>query len=223
MDIPKLPPSALPNSQPETPPSKPRLINEIAAAITHDLQELEKPAPPVDRADIRPLDTSGGLQILLAEIRAAFELTAESIGSASAGDSGGAGDTTATSPTQAARQIVEWVLQSLPVDATDAAAWSAALFRTETALQAGLQQATTAVSSWRQVPEAVVDAVKQSGALVLLVLSDESPNPLWLRPEWVGLAPRLERFWRRRRAARRHLTDPDHWQWSLDDYDEPRR
>jgi hypothetical protein len=28
-------------------------------------------------------------------------------------------------------------------------------------------------------------------------------------PEWLGLAPAIERFWRRRRLVRRGLTDPD--------------
>jgi hypothetical protein len=32
---------------------------------------------------------------------------------------------------------------------------------------------------------------------------------MWLRPEWLGLAPRIERFWRRRRLTRRGLADPD--------------
>jgi hypothetical protein len=202
MDVSKLPPSGLPANPPETPLTKERLTSELAA-------------PASDEADIRGLDITGGLQIFLAETRAAFELTAESIG--------GAGDMFAPTPVQAARQIVEWVLQSLPDDAGDAAVWTAALVRAESALQLGIQQAQSTVSNWRDVPDAVVDAVKQSGGLVLQVLGDDRPNPLWLRPEWVGLAPRLERFWRRRRTARRRLTDPDHWRGSLDDHDEQRR
>jgi hypothetical protein len=129
----------------------------------------------------------------------------------------------APNPVQTARQIVEWVLQALPDDASDPVVWTTALVRAESALQLGIQQAEITVSNWHDVPEAVVDVVNQSGVLVLQVLSDDRPNPLWLRPEWVGLAPRLERFWRRRRAARRRLTDPDHWQGSLDDHDEQRR
>jgi len=46
--------------------------------------------------------------------------------------------------------------------------------------------------------------------LVFLVLGDEPQNPLWRRPEWVGLAPQLQRFWRRRRLAHRRLMDPDY-------------
>jgi hypothetical protein len=202
MDVSKLPPSGLPANQPEMPLNKERFTSEPAV-------------PASDKADIRGLDITGGLQIFLAETRAAFELTAESFGAA--------GDVFAPTPVQAARQIVEWVLQSLPDDAGDAAVWTAALTRAESALQLGIQQGQSTVSNWRDVPDAVVDAVKQSGSLVLQVLGDDRPNSLWLRPEWVGLAPRLERFWRRRRAWRRRLTDPDHWRGNLDDHDEQRR
>jgi hypothetical protein len=80
----------------------------------------------------------------------------------------------------------------------------------ETALQTGLASAITAVSAWRDVPAAVVDAAKETRALVFSVLADEPQNPLWLRPEWAELAPRLQRFWRRRRLARRRLMDPDY-------------
>jgi len=77
-------------------------------------------------------------------------------------------------------------------------------------LQTGFASAISAVSAWRDVPSAVVDAAKETRALVFSVLGDEPQNPLWLRPEWVGLAPRLQRFWRRRRLARRRLMDPDY-------------
>jgi hypothetical protein len=226
MDISKAPPPGFPAQQPDTAPSKDRLINEIETAVTKDLEELEEAAPASDQPDIRPLDIPGGLQILLAEIRAAFQQIAEFSGlprtpSASPGF-GAAGDNQATDAVQTARQIVELLLQSLPDDAGDAAGWTSALMRSESALQAGLQQAVTTVSTWRGVADVVVDTVAQSGTLVIQALSEETPNPLWLRPEWVGLAPRLERFARRRRAARRRLTDPDHWQGSLDDHEQPR-
>jgi hypothetical protein len=225
MDVSKLPPSGLALQQPETPPSKDRLAGEIAAAISEDLEKLEGQAAPtgLDKADIRPLDIPGGLQILLAETRSAFLEIAESIGSSAGPMPGTGNDPVAAGPMQAARQIVEWTLQSLPDDASDAAVWTCALIRAETALNVGLQQAVNTVSAWRDVPGPVLETVQQSGALVLQVLSEELPNPLWLRPEWVGLAPRLERFSRRRLAARRRMTDPDHWQGNLDDNEEQRR
>jgi hypothetical protein len=216
MDISTLLSPGIPAQPPETPPSKDRLTSEVEAALTKDLEDLEQAAPASEQPDIRPLDIPGGLQILLAETRAAFQQSAEF---------GALPPSPASSPSypvQTARQIVELVLQTLPDDASDAAAWTSALMGTESALQAGLQQAVTTVSTWRNVPDVVIDGVAQSAALVVQALSEETPNPLWLRPEWVGLAPRLQRFVRRRRAARRRLTDPDHWQGSLDDNEQPR-
>jgi hypothetical protein len=99
----------------------------------------------------------------------------------------------------------------------DAAAWSAALDRAQTALDSGLQRATDAVAAWRDVSPAVLDATRDARALVAAVLSDELPNPLWLRPEWLGLAPRLERL--RRRALRRRWIDPDYAQAPREDVD----
>jgi len=154
-----------------------------------------------DRADIRPLDIPAALQILLAEVRAALDLQA--------GFSRGG---TLESPVQAAQNLVEMVLQAMPDDAPDVSAWAQALVRMEAALQTGLARGLAAVSAWRDVPSAVLDAAKETSALVFSVLADEPQNPLWLRPEWVGLAPRLERFWRRRRLARRRLMDPDYEQ-----------
>jgi hypothetical protein len=87
----------------------------------------------------------------------------------------------------------------------------------ESALQTGLERAINAVTVWHDVPAAVVDAAHETRALVLLALSDEPQNPLWLRPEWAGLAPRFERFWRRRRFARRRLADPDYSSGTFDD------
>jgi hypothetical protein len=162
------------------------------------------------------------LQILLAETRAALQLIVELADSPAAPNFRGGSDVTAADPALAARQIVELVLRALPEEAGDAEIWTSALLRVESALEAGLQQSVSTVSNWRDVPQVVVDSVAQSAALVLQALSEEMPNPLWLRPEWVGLAPRLERFWRRRRAARRRLTDPDHWQGSLDDFEQQR-
>jgi hypothetical protein len=101
-------------------------------------------------------------------------------------------------------------------------AWSAALARVEMALQSGLDRGIDAVSLWRDVPAIVVDAAKEARTLVFSTLGDEPQNPAWLRPEWAGLAPRLERIWRRRRLARRLLTDPDYSPGNPDDDSEQR-
>ncbi len=186
-------------------------------------QPPARTAAIADRADIRPLDIPAALQILLAEVRASFDLQAILMD----GDTGGAG---AESSNQAVRALLNMVLQALPDETAsspewnapgNAAAWSAALLRVDDALQAGLDRAISAVTAWRDVPASVVDAAEQTRTLVFAILNDDPQNPIWLRPEWAGLAPRFERFWRRRRFVRRHLTDPDYSSGSFDD-NEPR-
>jgi hypothetical protein len=143
-------------------------------------------------------------------------------------DPAGAG---AESPAQAVRALLQMVLQALPDETAsslesnapgNAPAWSAALTRVDDALQAGLDRAVGAVTAWRDVPASVVDAAKETRASVFAILGDDPQNPIWLRPEWAGLAPRYERFWRRRRFVRRHLTDRDYSSGSFDDGGEPR-
>jgi hypothetical protein len=183
--------------------------------------------PPADLADIRPLDVSGALQILLAEVGAALDLQlgaaitpgAVTSSAATAATSSTAG-AIAQSPDQAARQMVDMFLQALPDDAGDAPAWTAALVRADAALQSGSEQAVGVVTQWRDVPAAAVDAVAEARALFSAALGDELQNPLWLRPEWMALAPLLQRFRRRRRNARRRLTDPDYPTPSLDEPEE---
>jgi hypothetical protein len=179
-------------------------------------QGLQSPAniaTIADRADIRPLDIPAALQILLAEVRSSFVLQALLM----SGDGGVALD----DPSQAARALVETVVRSMP-DVASVATWTATLVRAETALQTGLERGISAVSVWRDVPETVVDATKETRALVYSAFGEEPQNPIWLRPEWAGLAPRFERFRRRRRLARRHLTDPDYSSGGFDGGDEHR-
>jgi hypothetical protein len=163
-------------------------------------QSASAVAPAPDRANIRPLDIPAALQILLAEVRVAFGLTALGMGSDA--------NILIDSPPQAARAVLEVFLSN------DAQA--------EALLQAGLDRGIGAISAWREVPPMVVDAAKETRALILSLLADDSQNPAWLRLEWASLAPRLERFRRRRRLARRQLSDPDYPERSLDDNDEHR-
>jgi hypothetical protein len=165
-------------------------------------QSPAKTASIQTRADIRPLDIRAALQILLAEVRASFELSALPMS--------GDGAVVLDDPTQAARAAVEMLLQSMP-EGLDLAAWTAGLLRAETALQTGLQRAIDAVTVWRDVPAAVLGATQETRTLVFAVLGEQPQNPIWRQPEWAALYPRLERFWRRRRVARRHLTDPDYF------------
>jgi hypothetical protein len=183
----------------KTPPLDSAASRAATTAAEQGAQSAAASVGVADRADIRPLDIPAALQILLTEMRAALDLQT--------GSSGGAA---LDSPVQAAQELVRMILQSMPDETPDVSAWTQALARMETALQTGLASAITAVGAWRDVPAAVVDAAKETRALVFSVLGDEPQNPLWLRPEWVGLAPQLQRFWRRRRLARRRLMDPDY-------------
>jgi hypothetical protein len=166
-------------------------------------------AGAADRANIRPLDMPAALQILIAEVRASFELTALNMEP----DVNILADT----PPQAARAVLQLFLQSVPEEAPSIPGWAAAVAQAENSLQAGLDRGIAAVVAWRDVPSIVVDAAKDTHALIFSALSDEPQNPAWLRPEWAGFAPRLERFWRRRRLARRRLTDPDYRERNADD------
>jgi hypothetical protein len=204
MDVTKLPAQgAAAIRAPTTTPAEPGSQSAPKAAIA-------------DRADIRPLDIPAALQILLAEVRASLDLQAVLMS--------GDGSAVLSTPPQAARLLVEMVVQSLPdeADEADVAAWTAALVHVETALPIGLERAIDAVTAWRDVPFMVVDATKETRALVFSVLGDDPQNPIWLRPEWAGLAPKFERFWRRRRSARRRLTDPDYSSETFDDGHERR-
>ena len=165
-------------------------------------------APPADHADIRPLGTIGALQILIAEVRASLVLTLEVAISQSPANA--QGPVIAQDSTQAAHELLQMFLREIPEDASDAPAWTDTLVRVEAAVQSGMERALGVVTQWRDVPAAAVDAVKDTQVLFLSALGDEPMDPLWLRPEWAGLAPIFHRFRRRRRIARRRLTDPDY-------------
>ena len=206
-----------------SPPATAAAHTPTAPGVEQGPQSPASAAPVVDRADIRPLDTPAALQILLAEVRAAFELQAIAMGSNAS--------EVPNSPPQAARMLVQMLLGAMPdegekpdegavpdvsamLEIASTPSWNAVLARVETALQAGLDRGIEAIMVWRDVTANVVDAAKEARALVFSTLGDDPQNPVWLRPEWVGLGPQFERFWRRRRLARRHfahrhLTDPD--------------
>lgn len=203
MDVTKAPP-------PGTPASRAATASPAGAGS----QPSADPAAELaaDRANIRPLDVPAALQILLAEIRAAFELTALGMPTETSASVEG--------PPQAARAILQSFLQAIPEeDSMDVPAWTAAVAQAEAALLAGLERGIAAISAWRNVPAPAVDAAKETQLLMVGALGDDALNPAWLRPEWAGFAPRLERFRRRRRFARRRLIDPDYPNGSLDDSD----
>jgi hypothetical protein len=194
MEISKVPPAEIPTVRSGT-----------AAMTGQDLPAAADIAPTADRADIRPLDISAALQILLAEARAGFGLAADAPLAQGALD-----------PVQTARVLVEMFLQAVPEDASDPPAWTAAVLQAETVMRSSIELAISVVSQWRDVPPPVLDAVKETHVLYVTALGDDLQNPLWLRPEWMAFSPLYQRF-RRRRAARRRLTDPDYAPGSLDE------
>lgn len=173
-------------------------------------------APPADHADIRPLDTAGALQILIAEVRAELDSALQAAISQSPVNAHG--PVIARDSAQAAHELVQMFLREIPQDVAAAPAWISTLLRVEAAVQSGMERALGIVTQWRDVPAGALDAVTETRLLFLSALADDLPNPLWLRPEWLGLAPVLQRFRRHRRIARRRLTDPD---YSTAGFDEP--
>jgi hypothetical protein len=128
-----------------------------------------------------------------------------------------------SSPAQASPVLMRLFLQAVPDDAGNPARWAATVTQLEVTLQSALDRAVAAVEQWRNVPQVVVDAARETRSLVMSQLSDDPPGPLWLRPEWMWLSPRMERFRRRRRLARRGLTDPDLWSLREDDTRQEKR
>ena len=102
-------------------------------------------AAALDRIDIRPLDIPAALQILLAEVRASFELTALDL---TAPDTETGTSILADNPSQTARAVVQVFLQALTENIAGAPLWIAALARVETALQQGLDRGIAANSGW---------------------------------------------------------------------------
>jgi hypothetical protein len=168
--------------------------------------------PPPDRADIRPLDVSGAMRILIAEIRAGLDLPAAADGSDApdgwTGAMAGAGVAT-QGPLQTARQSIQLLLDALPGEDADPAADSAAVAGVELDFHAAMDRALAAIANWPEVPKGVIDAaVEVRVHVTTLTTEDPAPNnALWLRPEFLGLAPGILAFRRRRRS--RGLTDPD--------------
>ncbi len=174
--------------------------------------------PALDRTDIRPLDLAGALQILLAEVRAELTrvlLQTTDISTPTAVGAPSSAPADALLP--AARDILESVLNSLPQSSLEVAVWSEALPAVDAAVASGLARAASIIEAWRDVPGPVVSAALGLRTLVANALSDEPLNPIWLRPEWLDLAPRLMRLRRRRKFLQRRLTDPDYRTSFFDD------
>jgi hypothetical protein len=110
-----------------------------------------------------------------------------------------------SSPAQASPMVMRLFLRAVPDEADNAATFT----QLEDTLLSALDRAVSAVEQWRDVPQVVVDAARETRALVMSQLADDATSLVWPRPEWLWLTPHLERYRRRRRLARRGLTDPD--------------
>lgn len=174
-----------------------------AASGTAGQAQNSTAARVLDEADIRLLDVPAALQILLFETSDALGLELPAV--------------PAQSADQAAGQIIDGFLRTAPAaDAIHAAdpadpaalAWVRAADQSEAALVRGIERAMLAVGAWRGVTEDVIESIATSRGIVTAALIDEPAPKFLTRPEWLGLAPRIERYRRRRRALRR-LRDPD--------------
>ena len=169
----------------------------VDAAVAAEAQSAVPLA--ADRASIRPLALPDALQILIAEVRASLSAALDQT------------DAMVQSAPQAASKLVDLYVRAMPEDAGPPAKWLEALKGVQAAFDGGIDRGLDVVAQWREVPREVLDAVREAHTLALVALGDEPPADLWVRPEWLGLAPQLARLRRLRRRARLRLTDPDYW------------
>ncbi|HEY2684059.1 MAG TPA: hypothetical protein VGI93_11155 [Steroidobacteraceae bacterium] len=199
------------------------VAGQTAQAVPTRTEQRASPGSPVpiaaaDRADIRPLDVTGALQILISEVRAELDAALLSMGAESPPESGARPE----NPQAAVLSLLESVLPAYLQDPQDLAAFSRAVPSLDSARQTGTLRALDLVASWKEVPAAAVEAVKQAVAGAGNLLDEDTVTPLWLLAEWASLAPKLERYRRRRRRLRRWLTDPDFKSAPLDEEQPPR-
>ncbi len=116
-----------------------------APAAEQGPQSPASAAPIADRADIRPLDIPAALQILLAEVRAAFELQAVAMGERHRR----AARQPAASGAARCCRCLSVRCRMKPRACRHGVQL---LARVETALQTGLDRGIEAVSAWRDVP-----------------------------------------------------------------------
>jgi len=237
MEVSKVPPADLPAPRAGTAAGSsagPATVALTATATDAESSSAANVMSVADFADIRPLDLVAALQILVAEVRAGLDASLEgpmvpgattqnAATQNAVGQNPIAQNPIAQNPVQAAHELVDMYLRALPEDASDASAWTAALIQVETAVQSSLERAVSVVAAWRDTPPSVVDAAKETRVLFIEALGDEAQNLSWLRPEWMGMGAPFHRFWRRRRNARRRLTDPDYPLVNLDENEEFRR
>ena len=179
-------------------------------------QRLQAPgAGMADQFDISPLDVSAALRILIAEVRQAVatglpELLLPSTPTPVTAPVPPIAPATAATPGAAAGSLVATFLAAVPADEADAGAWMQAVARLEQAFLAGYERAATIVTAWSGVTPEVLASVHASQTLFVAALTSAHEPDGLVRAEWLRVAPRLQRFRRRRRVLQRRLEDPDH-------------
>ncbi len=190
-----------------------------------DSESADEASAAGDRVDIGPLSLPGALQILIAEIREALAAELPVLPPAPSSSQAPQG----TDP--AAQRLVELYLQavsSADERLPEGKNWLARLAGIDASVETGFERALQVVSAWREVTPAVIASLQEArGLLASALATDEAIgnpadmggsatglrdpfNPAWLlRPEWLRLAPRLDRFRRLRRKMRRSALDPD--------------
>jgi hypothetical protein len=197
----------------------------VPTALTSQAEAaLASTAAAADQVHIHPLDVVGALLILIAEVRADLSLPGDvphiefaappalsppaPVPVAQLVEAAGA----ASNAVPAAPQmLVQMLLQAVPpIQTQPPAEWLAAAMQVEAVLVGALDKGVNAVTAWHDVAPSVVEAAHEARAMFAAATSEDPPNLLWLRPEWLGLAPVMQRYWRRRRYARRVPSDPDY-------------
>jgi hypothetical protein len=168
----------------------------------------------LDEALISALDDATALRILLAEVRQFLvaDLPGTTPRSAPAMLPPLA---TPTTPVAAAGGLLATFLAALPADESDPGAWIDAVAGLEQIFRTAYESAAAIVTAWRGVTPDVIGSVREAQTLFVTAIAAGRDDGL-VRAEWLEVAPHLDRFRRRRRAARRRLEDPDH-RWPEND------
>lgn len=201
MDIPKLPPlPAVPAA------SRPGVPGDRTA------QAASAPKPPTDGFGFKPLDLASALKILISEVNLALIDLRRSAAAPASVVPPDFAMTVEDAVPQAARVLVELLLRDVPAQDMPAESLDQAVATLRNTITVASQSAIERVSQWRDTPASMADALRQVQALAAGAMAGEIPAGILMRPEWLGLAPRLAQL--RRRLRRRTLwlseSDADH-------------
>jgi hypothetical protein len=191
------------------PPAIDSLLPRAAARNAGELENGAAVVKAVAEADIRPLDSGAAMQILLTEVQSALEALPALTPPVPDSPPVPGSPLALLDPPQTARALVNAFLQALPQDDVSPQSWLTSLEHLQSAFQSAMDRAVQIVAAWRQVPPPVVEAAAEVRTEALSLISEETSLALLVRPEMSSLIRPVERFRRRRRAARRRLTDPD--------------